>query len=153
MTPFEMLYDRMCRTSLFWSETGERKMFVSDILQEVEKQVYIVSENLRVAQSKQKSYVNHSRRELCFEVKDFMYLKVSPMRCLHRFKVRGKLTPRFIGPLKILEKRYEVAYQLELPPQLSDVHDVFHISQLKKCLRLPKEQKPIEELDAKEDLS
>jgi hypothetical protein len=52
-----------------------------------------------------------------------------------------------------LEKRYEVAYQLELPPQLSDVHDVFHISQLKKCLRLPKEQKPIEELDAKEDLS
>jgi hypothetical protein len=153
MTPFEMLYDRICRTSLFWSETGERKMFVSDILQEVEKQVCIVRENLRVAQSKQKSYANHSRRELCFEVKDFMYLKVSPMRGLHRFKVRGKLTPRFIGPLKILEKRYEVAYQLELPPQLSDVHDVFHISQLKKCLRLPKEQKPIEELDAKEDLS
>jgi hypothetical protein len=72
---------------------------------------------------------------------------------LRRFKVWGKLTPRFIGPFKILEKRGEVAYQLELPPQLSDVHDVFHVSQLKKCLRVPQEQLPIEDLDAKEDLS
>jgi hypothetical protein len=56
---------------------------------------------------------------------------------LHHFKVRGKLTLRFIGPFKILEKRGEVAYQLELPPQLSDVHYVFHVSQLKKCLRVP----------------
>jgi hypothetical protein len=64
----------------------------------------------------------------------FVYLKVSPMRGLHHFKVRGKLAPRFIGPFKILEKRGEVAYQLELPPQLSDVHDVFHVSKLKKCL-------------------
>jgi hypothetical protein len=56
------------------------------------------------------------------------------MRGSHRFKVRGKLTPRFIGPFKILEKRGEVAYQLELPPQLSNVRDVFHVSQLKKCL-------------------
>jgi hypothetical protein len=68
-----------------------------------------------------------------------VYLKVSPMRDLHHFKVRGKLTPRFIGPFKILEKRSEVAYQLELPPQLSDVHDVFHVSQLKKCLCVPEE--------------
>jgi hypothetical protein len=59
---------------------------------------------------------------------------------------------RFIGPFKILEKRYEVAYQLELPPQLSDVNDVFHVSRLKKCLRVPEEQLPIEDLDAKEDL-
>jgi hypothetical protein len=75
------------------------------------------------------------------------------MRGLRRFKVRGKLAPRFIGPFKILEKRGEVAYQLELPPQLSDMHDVFHISQLKKCLRVPKEQLPMEDLNAKEDLS
>jgi hypothetical protein len=60
---------------------------------------------------------------------------------------------RFIGPFKILEKRGEVAYQLELPPQLSDVHDVFHVSQLKKCLRVPKEQLPMEDWEAKEDLS
>jgi hypothetical protein len=74
------------------------------------------------------------------------------MRGLRRFKVQGKLAPRFIGPLKILEKRCEVAYQLELPSQLSDVHDVFHVSQLKKCLRVPEEQLPMEDLDAKEDL-
>jgi hypothetical protein len=61
------------------------------------------------------------------------------MRGLCHFKVRGKLAPRFIGPLNILEKRGEVAYQLELLSQLSDVHDVFHVSQLKKCLRVPKE--------------
>jgi hypothetical protein len=153
MTPFEMLYGRRCRTLLFWSEAGEQKVFGPDILQEAVKQVHLVRENLRVAQSRQKSYSDHRRRELSFEVGDFVYLKVSPMRGLRHFKVRGKLTSRFIGPFKILEKRGEVAYQLELLPQLSDVHDVFHISQLKKCLRVPEEQLPMEDLDAKEDLS
>jgi hypothetical protein len=75
------------------------------------------------------------------------------MRGLRHFKVRGKLAPRFIGPLKILEKRGEVAYQLELPPQLFGVHDVFHVSQLKKCLRVPEEQLAMEDFNAKEDLS
>jgi hypothetical protein len=75
------------------------------------------------------------------------------MRGLRCFKVRGKLAPRFIGPFKILEKRGEVAYQLELLSQLSDVHGIFHVSQLKKCLWVPKEQIPMEDLDAKEDLS
>jgi hypothetical protein len=75
------------------------------------------------------------------------------MRGLRHFKVRGKLAPRFIELFKILKKRGEVAYQLELPPQLSDMHDVFHVSQLKKCLRVPEEQLPMEDLDAKEDLS
>jgi hypothetical protein len=124
---------------LFWSEAGEQKVFGPDILQEAKKQVHMVRENLRVAQSRQKSYTNHRRRELSFEVGDFVYLKVSSMRGLRHFKVRGKLAPRFIGPFEILEKRGEVAYQLELPPQLSDVHDVFHVSQLKKCLRMLEE--------------
>jgi hypothetical protein len=72
---------------------------------------------------------------------------------LSYFKVRGKLAPRFIGPFKILEKRGEVAHQLELSPQLSDVHDVVYASQLKKCLWVPEEQIPMGDLDAKEDLS
>jgi hypothetical protein len=75
------------------------------------------------------------------------------MRGLRHFKVRGKLASRFIGPFKITEKRGEVVYQLELSPQLSDVHDVFHVSQLKKCLSVPEEQISMEDLDAKEDLS
>jgi hypothetical protein len=113
----------------------------------------MVRENLHVAQSRQKSYADHRRRELSFEVGDSVYLKMSPIRGLRRFKVRGKLTPRFIRPFKILENRGEVAYQLELPPQLSDVYDVFHVYQLKKCLRVPEEQIPMEDLDVKEDLS
>jgi hypothetical protein len=136
MAPFEMLYGRRCRSPFFWSEAGERKVFGLNILHEVEKQVRMVRENQRVVQLRQKSYPDQRRRELSFEVGDFVYLKVSPMRGLHHFYVRGKLAPRFIGPFKILENRGEVAYQLELPPQLSDVHDVFHVSQLKKCLRV-----------------
>jgi hypothetical protein len=101
---------------MFWNETRERKVFGPDRLQDVEKQVRMVRENLRVAQSRQKSYANHRRRELRFKVGDFVYLKVSPMRGLCHFKVHGKLAPRFIGPFKILEKRGEVAYQLELLP-------------------------------------
>jgi hypothetical protein len=137
---------------LFWNETGERKVFEPDILQEAKKQFCMVRDNLRAMQSRQKSYADHRRRELSFEVGDFVYLKVSPMRGLSRFMVRGKLASKFIGPFKILEKRGEIAYQLELPPHLSDVHDVFHVSQLKKCLRVPEEQIPMEGLDAKEDL-
>jgi hypothetical protein len=75
------------------------------------------------------------------------------MRGLRCFKIRGKLAPRYIGPFKILEQRGEVAYQLELPPQLSDVHDVFHVSYLRKCLRVPEEQMPLEELTVGKDLT
>jgi hypothetical protein len=90
MAPFKMLYGRRCRTLLFWNETGERKVFGPDILEEAEKQARMVKENLCVAQSREKSYADHRRRELNFEVGDFVYLKVSPMRVLRRFKVRGK---------------------------------------------------------------
>jgi hypothetical protein len=104
-------------------------------------------------QSRQKSYADHRRRKLSFQVGGFVYLKVSPMRELHRFMIHEKLAPRYIGPFKILEQRGEVAYQLELPPQLSDVQDVFHISQLRKCLRVSEEQMPLEELTVGEDLT
>jgi hypothetical protein len=118
-------------------------------LQKVKKQVRMDREDLRVAQSRQKCYTDHRRRELSFEVGDFVYLKVSPMSGFHCFKVQANLAPRFIGPFKILEKRGEVAYQLELPLQLLDVHDMFHVSQLKKCLCVLEEQLPMEDLDAK----
>jgi RNA recognition motif-containing protein len=102
MTPFEMLYGRRCRTPIFWNETEERQVFGPDIIQETKKQVHQMRENLKVAQSRQKSYADRRQRELSFKVGDFIYLKVSPMRGLKQFQVRGKLAPRFIGPFKIL---------------------------------------------------
>jgi hypothetical protein len=113
----------------------------------------MIRENLKVAQSRQKSYVDKRRRDLSFKIHDFIYLKVSPMRGTHKFKVKGKLAPKYVRPFKIVDRKGEVAYQLELPPQLSDVHDVFYMSQLKKCLRVPEEQLPMEELDLGGDLS
>jgi hypothetical protein len=93
MSPFEFLYGRLCRTPLFWNETGESQVFRPDVLKNAEKQVRIVRDNLKVAQSRQKHYANNRKRDLAFEVGDFVYLKVSPMRGLHRFKLRRKLAP------------------------------------------------------------
>jgi hypothetical protein len=112
----------------------ESQVFGPEVLKDAEKQVQMVRESLKVAQSRQKSYADKRRRDLSFEVGDFVYLKVSPMRGTRRFKVKGKLAPRYVGPFKIVDRGGEVAYKLELPPQLSDVYDVFHLSQLKKCL-------------------
>jgi hypothetical protein len=96
MSPFEVLYGHRCRTPLFWNELGENQVFGLEILREADMQVQVVRENLQLAQSRQKSYADHRRRNLSFEVGDFWYLKVSPMRGLHRFKKQGKLAPRYI---------------------------------------------------------
>ena len=88
----------------------------------------VVRENLKVGQFRQKSYTDTRRQELTFEEGEFVYLKVSPIRGLCRFKVKGKLSPRYIGSFRITERKGEVAYQLELPARLSDVHNVFHMT-------------------------
>jgi hypothetical protein len=128
IAPFEALYGQPCRTSLFWSQTGERQVFGLKVIKDAERQVQMIRQNLKITQSRQKSYADKRRRDLSFEVGNFVYLKVSPMRATRRFKVKGKLAPRYVGPFQILDRMGEVAYQLELPPQLSDVHDVFHVS-------------------------
>ncbi|WVZ76068.1 LOW QUALITY PROTEIN: hypothetical protein U9M48_024070 [Paspalum notatum var. saurae] len=150
-SPFEALYGRRCRTPLFWDQIGEKQVFGPGIIEDAEQQLRV--ENLKIAQSRQKSYADNRRRELNFKVDEFVYLKVSPMRGVRRFNMKGKLAPRYIGPFKVLEKKGEVAYRLELPPSLSGVHDVFHVSQLKKCLRVPEEQAPLEDLNVQEDLT
>jgi hypothetical protein len=88
----------------------------------------MIRENLRIAQSRRKSYDDKQKRDFSFKVGNFVYMKVSPMRGTRRFKVKGKLTPRYIGPFHVLDRKGEVAYKLELPRQLEDVHDVFHVS-------------------------
>jgi hypothetical protein len=142
MAPYEALYGRQCRTPLFWSQTRESQVFRQEVLKDAEKQVQMVHESLKVAQSRQESYADKRRRDLSFEIRDFVFLKVSPMRGTHRFRIKGKLALRYIRPFKIIDCKGEVAYQLELPPQLLEVHDVFLISRLKKCLRVPEEQLP-----------
>jgi len=91
MTPFEALYGRKCRKPLFWNQTGETQVFGTDVLRHVEQQVWTIQDNLRVAQSRQKIYADTRRRELVFEVGDYVYLKVSPMRSVKRFNMKGKL--------------------------------------------------------------
>jgi len=122
------------------------------IIKEVEVQVTQVWENLKVAQSRQKSYADNRRRNLEFQEGDFVYLKVSPIRGTRRFQIKGKLAPRYIGPFRICKKVGAVAYLLELPLEMSDIHDMFHVSQVKKCLRVPEEQVPIEVVDLQPDL-
>jgi hypothetical protein len=136
MAPFEALYGRWCRTPLNWSEPGERWFFRLDMVKEMEEKVQQIIQNLKEAQARQKSYGDKRRQPLYFQVKDYVYLKVSPMKGVSRFGVKGKLAPRYIGPFLILEQCGPVAYRLQLPETLSVVHNVFHVSQLKKCLRV-----------------
>ena len=130
----------------------ERSLFGPNTIKEAEEQVAKVRENLKAAQSRQKSYADTRRRPLELQPGDFVYLKVSPIRGTRRFQVRGKLAPRYIGPYQIIEKIGAVAYRLELPLEMSDIHDVFHVSQVKKCLRVPEEQAPMETMDLQLDL-
>ncbi|WVZ97023.1 hypothetical protein U9M48_042590 [Paspalum notatum var. saurae] len=153
MAPFEALYGRRCRTPLNWFEPGERVTFGPDLVTQAEEQVKVIQENLKIAQSRQKSYADKRRRPLVFKENDHVYLRVSPMKGVHRFGVKGKLAPRYVGPFKITERCGPVAYRLELPPHLAAVHDVFHISQLKKCLRVPEEEVDTSQVQIEPDLT
>ena len=108
-------------------------MFGPDLIKESEQKVKLIRDRLKVAQSRQKSYTDSIRKETIYKVRDRVFLRVSPLRGVKRFGVKGKLAPHFVGPYKVLERMGEVAYKLELPKGLTGVHNVFHVSQLKKC--------------------
>jgi hypothetical protein len=114
-----------------------RVIFRPDIVEEAETIVHRFQENLKAVKSRQETYANKRRQLLAFEVGDHVYLRFSPMKSVKRFGVKGKLAPRYIRPFPILEKCVNVAYKLGLPPSLAGVHDIFHVSQLKKCLKAP----------------
>src|SRR3954464_9164281 len=115
MAPFEFLYGRKCTTPLLWHGVGERNLFGPELIKEAEEKFKLVKDRLKIAQSRQKSYVDPKRRELIYEVGDRAYLRVSPLRGVKRFGVKGKLAPRYVGLFKILRCKGEVAYEIELP--------------------------------------
>ena len=123
------------------------------MIQEAEEQVRVIRVNLKTAQSRQKSQYDRHHKEVTYEVDEKAYLPVTPLKGTHRFGIKGKLAPHYICPFCILAKQGEVAYQLELPPPLSRVHDVFHVSQLRRCFEDPIREVNHETLDLQDDLS
>jgi hypothetical protein len=112
-------------------------MFGPNIIDQPKMIVHRVQENLKAVKSRQENYANKRRRLLAFEVGGHVYLRVSPMKGVKRFGVKEKLAPHYIRPFPILNKCGTVAYKLDLSPSLVGVHDIFHVSQLKKCLKAP----------------
>ncbi|XP_022897625.1 uncharacterized protein LOC111411315 [Olea europaea var. sylvestris] len=123
MAPYEALYGRKCKSPIHWDE------------------------------DRQKSYADRRRKDLEFSVGDKVFLKVAPMKGVLRFDKKGKLRPRFIGPFEILERIGVMAYRLALSPELAAVHNVFHISMLRKYIHDPNHVISYQTLDVQKDLS
>jgi hypothetical protein len=153
MSPFEALDGRPCRTPLSWFESGERVIFGPDIVTEAEEKVKQIQENILAAQSRQKSYADKRCNPLEFEVVDHVYLRFSPMNGVHHFGIKGKLAPCYIGPYPIIDEYGPTSYQVELPSKLSGVHNVFHVSQLKRCLKPPTDVVIKDTIPLKSDLT
>jgi len=153
MAPFEALYGKSCRSPVCWDEIGERRLLGPELVQLTNEAIRRIRARMQTAQSRQKSYADVRRRDLEFEVGEKVFLKVAPMKGVLRFGKKGKLSPRFIGPFEILERVGPVAYRLALPPSLSAVHNVFHVSMLRKYIADPSHVIDFEPLQLSKDLS
>ena len=153
MSPYEALYGKQCRTPLCWNETGERKLLGPKLVQTTVDKVNVIHARLRASQDRQKSYADKRRKDIEFEVEDRVFLKLSPWKGVVRFEKRGKLSPRYIGPFEIVERIGPVAYRLDLPEELSRVHNVFHISMLRKYISDPSHVLETPEIELRDDLS
>ncbi|GKF21930.1 putative reverse transcriptase domain-containing protein [Tanacetum coccineum] len=131
--PFDALYGRKCHSPVCWDEVGEAQLTGPDLIQETTEKIIQIKKRIQAARDRQKSYADLKRNPMEFQVGDRVMLKVSPWKGVVRFRKRGKLNPRYVGPFKVLEKIGSVAYKLELPQELSRVHNTFHVSNLKKC--------------------
>ena len=132
MAPYEALYRRPYRSSICWTKVGESSITGLDLIRDTSEKVGLIPKRLPMAQSQQMSYTDKRRRPLEFEVGDHFFLKVMPKKGVVRFDKQGKLALRYIGPFKVLERVGTVVYGLALPPSLSSVHEVFHVSMLRK---------------------
>ena len=153
MAPYEALYGRKCRSPVHWDEVGEKKLLGPNMIQEMTEAVTQIRQRMQTAQSRQKSYADQRRRMLEFTIEDQVFLKVSPMKGIMRFGKKGKLSPRYIGPFHITERIGDVAYKLDLPGSMSQVHNVFHVSMLRKYIANPSHILKNQPIELKEDLS
>ena len=134
MSPYEALYGRPCRTPLCWTQVGERSMIGPEIVEETTEKIKFLKEKMKEAQDRAKNYADKRRKDLEFAVDDLVYLKMITFKGRVRISGRRKLDPRYLGPFKIIERVGKVAYKLDLPTAMDAFHNVFHVSQLKKCL-------------------
>ena len=102
------------------------------VIEETTEKIWVVRNQLKTVQSRQKSYADLNWREVKYDVSDFVFLKVSSMHGVTWFGIKGKLAPIYVSPFEIVKKIGEAAYHLNLPQQLGHVHNVFHVSMLKK---------------------
>ncbi|GFY96673.1 hypothetical protein Acr_11g0009790 [Actinidia rufa] len=137
MAPYKALYGRKCRSLVCWTEVGERQILEPEIMYLTTDKIKVIQQRLQMVQSRQKSYADIQRRELEFEEGDYVFLKVSPSKGINRFSKKGKLKSRYIGPFKVLQRIGPVVYRIALPLELSHVHDVFHVSMLRKSVHDP----------------
>jgi len=140
-------------TPLCWEEIRDRKLYGAELVQVTTEKVRTIRDRIKAAQDRQKKYADVRRRPLEFSMGDQVFLKVAPWKNMLRFGLKGKLTPRFIGPFKILQRVGPVAYKVDLPPQLAKVHDVFHVSLLRKASVDPARILPQVPVEVKEDLT
>nr|GEX95186.1 retrotransposon protein, putative, Ty3-gypsy subclass [Tanacetum cinerariifolium] len=134
VTPYEALYRRKCRSPVCWSEVRDSQLIGQELIRETTEKIVQIKNRLLTARSRQKSYADRRANLLEFEVGDKVLLKVSPWKDDVRFGKRGKLSPRYIGPFKILARVGHVGYTLALPEELKGIHSTFHVSNLRKCL-------------------
>jgi hypothetical protein len=153
MAPYEALYGRKCRSPLYWDEVGEKQLLGPEIVQDTKDKIALIRKRMLTAQSRQKSYADQHRRKLEFKVGDQVFLKVSPMKGVFRFGKKGKLSPRYVGPFEVNEIVGPVAYRVALPPELAGVHDVFHVSTLRKHIPDPLQVVNFKPLRVQENLT
>lgn len=134
VAPYEALYERPCKTLINWAESEDSLLLGPELVRETTEKVAVIRDHILVAQSRQKSYADMRRRPFEFAVGDLVMLKVSPMKGVRRFGKKGKLTSKFIGPFRIIVRIRAVLYRLDLPESIAGVHDVFHVSMLRKHL-------------------